>query len=88
VPPDLYDLGEEELNTFGYFLLGAKKTREALHVFQVNVEEFPESANARDSLGEAYEAAGDKAAARAAYEEALKIDPNFTHAADALKKLR
>jgi CubicO group peptidase (beta-lactamase class C family) len=85
---DLYELGEDELNTLGYFILGEKKIDEALRVFRMNVEGFPKSANARDSLGEALEIAGDKAGARAAYEEALKIDPNFTHAADALKKLR
>jgi CubicO group peptidase (beta-lactamase class C family) len=85
---DLYDLGERALNSFGYFLLGEKKTDEAIRVFQMNIEAFPKSANARDSLGEAYEAAGDKAAARAAYQEALKLDPNFTHAKDALAKLR
>jgi CubicO group peptidase (beta-lactamase class C family) len=85
---DLYHLGEDELNTLGYFLLGEKKTGEALRVFRMNAEAFPKSANAQDSLGEALEIAGDKKAARAAYEAALKIDPNFTHAADALKKLR
>lgn len=85
---DLYDLDESALNSFGYFLLEEKKTDEAIRVFQMNVEAFPKSANPRDSLGEALEAAGDKKAARAAYEAALKIDPNFTHAADALKKLQ
>jgi hypothetical protein len=54
----------------------------------MNVEAFPESANARDSLGEALEIAGDRAGARAAYEAALRIDPDFTHARDALRKLR
>ena len=84
---DLYDLGEEELNTLGYFLLGEKQTSDALRVFRMNIEAFPDSANARDSLGEALEIAGDKAGAKAAYEQALKLDPNFTHAKDALKKL-
>jgi len=85
---DLYDLGEDELNTFGYFLLGEKKTDEALRVFRMNAEAFPKSANAQDSLGEALEIAGDKTAAREAYERALKLDPQFSHARDALGKLR
>ena len=85
---DIYDLGEGELNTLGYFLLGEKHVDEALRVFRMNVEAFPKSANAQDSLGEAYEVAGNTAAAREAYERALKLDPAFTHAADALKKLR
>ncbi len=54
----------------------------------MNVEAFPKSANAQDSLGEALEIAGDKAAAREAYERALKLDPQFPHARDALAKLR
>jgi CubicO group peptidase (beta-lactamase class C family) len=86
--PDLYDFGEGELNTFGYFLLREKKIPEALRLFRMNTEAFPKSANAQDSLGEALELAGDRAGAAAAYERALQLDPNFSHAADALKKLR
>ena len=86
---DLYSLDDGDLNDFGYFLLlDQKKNDEALRIFRMNVEAFPNSANARDSLGEALEITGDKAGARAAYEQALKIDPNFTHARDALKKLQ
>jgi hypothetical protein len=47
-----------------------------------------EIANAQDSLDEALEVAGDNAGAAAAYERALQLDPGFSHAADALKKLR
>jgi CubicO group peptidase (beta-lactamase class C family) len=86
--PDLYDLGEGQLNGFGYFLLREKHVDEAIRVFQMNIEAFPASANAQDSLGEAYEIAGNKAAAVAAYERAVKLDPKMSHAADALKKLR
>ena len=85
---DLYELGEDELNTLGYSILREKKYDDALRVFKLNVEAFPKSANAQDSLGEACEIAGDTAAARAAYEAALRIDPTFQHAADALKKLK
>jgi CubicO group peptidase (beta-lactamase class C family) len=85
---DLYDLGEDELNTFGYFLLGEQHVDEALRVFQLNVDAFPTSANTQDSLGEAQEIAGNVAAARMSYERALKLDPDLRHAADALTKLR
>ena len=64
------------------------KTDEALRVYRMNTEAFPKSANAQDSLGEALEIAGDKTAAREAYEHALKLDPKFPHAKDALGKLR
>ena len=85
---DLYELGDDDLNRLGYAVLGDKKTEDALRVFRMNVEAFPKSANAQDSLGEACEIAGDTGAARAAYEAALRLDPTFQHAADALKKLR
>jgi len=42
----------------------------------------------QDSLDEALEVAGDNAGAAAAYERALQLDPGFSHAADAMKKLR
>jgi hypothetical protein len=61
---DVYELGEDELNTFGYFLIGAKKIDEAVRVFQLNVDAFAASANALDSLGEAQEIAGNLVAAR------------------------
>lgn len=38
-------------------------------------------------LGNIHEKRGDRAAARAAYEASLKVNPNFPQAADALKKL-
>ena len=74
---DLYELGEDELNTLGYSILREKKHDDALRVFKLNVEAFPKSANARDSLGEAYEIAGDTAAARAAYEARPELDPKL-----------
>ena len=85
---DIYEVGEDELNTLGYFLLREKKNDEALRVFRLNADAFPKSANAQDSLGEALEIAGDKTAAREAYERALKLDPQSSHARDALGKLR
>ncbi|HET7535600.1 MAG TPA: tetratricopeptide repeat protein [Candidatus Didemnitutus sp.] len=39
-------------------------------------------------LGNIWEKKGDKAAAKSAYEAALAVDPNFSQAADALKKLQ
>ncbi len=45
---------EESINSTGYTLLNAGKTEEAIEVFKLNVDTFPESANTYDSLSDAY----------------------------------
>ena len=72
---------ENLVNIIGYRLLAADRTADAIAVFQANVKNWPKSANVYDSLGEAYEKAGQRAEARGNYEMALKIgternDPN------------
>ena len=49
-----YDFGEPELNGLGYQLLQAKKVKEAIEIFKLNVEAYPKGFNTYDSLGEAY----------------------------------
>jgi CubicO group peptidase (beta-lactamase class C family) len=63
-----YDFQERELNELGYNLLGQKKIKEAIKVFQLNVEAYPESSNVYDSLGEGYMLNGEKALAIENYE--------------------
>ena len=84
---DLYH-SESDLNGLGYSLLRAKQTADAIAVFKLVVEEFPQSANAYDSLGEAYIAAGQKQLAIESYTKALEKAPKFPSAIEALKKLR
>jgi len=66
---------EAAVNRVGYDALFALTPQSALLPFRFNVSRFPESANAHDSLGEAYRAAGDLGAARASYARALELDP-------------
>ena len=70
-----YDIPVPEnlTNTIGYLLLQANRTIEAITVFQTNARNWPKSANVHDSLGEAYEKAGQRAEARASYERAVEI---------------
>jgi hypothetical protein len=65
--------GENDLNLYGYRLMNEKKMDEALAMFKSIVDKFPESWNARDSLGEALANKGDKAGAIASYEKALSL---------------
>jgi Flp pilus assembly protein TadD len=61
---------EAQLNNYGYQLLQAGKTAEALTVFQRNVKTHPNSWNVYDSLAEAYEKSGDKKNALKNYQKA------------------
>lgn len=83
-----YRFDEELLNDLGYDLLGARRLKDAVAVFALGVEVFPQSANAHDSLGEGYAALGDTAAAIASYERALQLDPELPSAARMLQQLR
>jgi tetratricopeptide (TPR) repeat protein len=79
---------EAVLNSIGYKLMGASLLNEAITVFQLNTERYPQSANVWDSLGEAYMNAGDKEKAIADYEKSLQLNPENQNAVDKLKELR
>lgn len=72
--PSAIALQESTLNGLGYSLLDTK-TMAAVRIFELVVELNPDSANAHDSLGDAYEKAGDTAKAIAASEKALALLP-------------
>lgn len=86
--PTNYDFREFLLNTLGYDLLGARKVKEAIEVFKLIVEAFPQSANAYDSLAEAYMLNGDKESAVKNYEKSLELNPQNRNAVEALKNLK
>lgn len=86
--PAEYNFSETFLNDLGYNLLAGKKLKEAIEIFKLNVEMFPQSSNAYDSLGEAYMVNGDKEPAIKNYEKSLELNPKNTNAVDMLKKLR
>jgi len=67
---------EHELNSLGYLLLKQEKKKEALKIFQINYNLFPESANVVSSLGEGYYETGDIKRAVAVLEKALELNKN------------
>lgn len=87
-PANEYVSVEAELNAAGYRLLGARRVEQAIQLFKLNTELYPDSANVYDSLGEAYETAGNKEEAIKAYEQALKIIPDYPSSVAALKRLK
>ncbi|MFN8347802.1 MAG: serine hydrolase [Spirosomataceae bacterium] len=82
-----YLLNENEMNALGYELLGEGKKKEALAVFDLNVQAFPNSFNVYDSRGEAYMAIGDKAASIKDYKKSLELNPRNTGGIEKLKEL-
>jgi dienelactone hydrolase len=53
-------LKENNLNTLGYQLLGVNRADDAIKIFALGIELFPQSPNAFDALADAYEKKGDK----------------------------
>lgn len=82
-----FDIDAGELNDVGYRLLNQNKVNEAIGVFIIQTQEFPENANAFDSLGEAYLKVGDKTLALLNYQKSLQIDPNNKNAKAIVKSL-
>ena len=82
-----YDFSEGQLNDLGYVLLQEEHVQAAIAAFELNVEAFPKSPNALDSLAEALISNGQKRAATKLLKQALEIDPNFASAKQQLAKL-
>ncbi len=82
-----YNFDEDELNTLGYQLIHAKKFKEAIRIFQLNVEAYPKSSNAYDSLGEGYMDDGNKPLAIANYQRSLQLNPKNRNGLLMLEKL-
>lgn len=78
------------LNMIGYNLLysdDARETEQAIELFTLNTELFPEIANVWDSLGEAWRKQGDKSKALQYYKKALQIQPDLPSAREAVAEL-
>jgi pimeloyl-ACP methyl ester carboxylesterase len=63
---------ESELNLFGYQILQAGRAKDAIVIFQMNVDEYPASANTYDSLSDAYLEDGNTTEALRFAEKALQ----------------
>lgn len=81
VYPSIAPLPEATLNQAGYQFLFGGQPAEALKLFTLMVDTYPQSANAHDSLGDALETLGQKERAIAESEKALALldaDPSLT----------
>jgi proline iminopeptidase len=78
---------ESGMNNLGYDYLTANDYEQAVKLFQMNVDAYPESSNVYDSLGEAYLKAGDKKRAKEFYEKSLELDSDNENAKKILSNL-
>jgi tetratricopeptide (TPR) repeat protein len=79
---------ENELNIYGYNLLNAGQHDKAIEIFILNTKRFPKSANAFDSLGEAYATKGDKKNAVISFKKSLSMNPPANVKANSEKFLK
>lgn len=85
----LYDFGNEtELTLYGYSFLWRNNLIDAIAIFKLIISEFPNSANAYDSMGEAYLQAKDSIKSLQNYEQSLLMNPDNFYAEDVIQKIK
>lgn len=87
---DLY--GEREFifefSQLGYSLVLSEHLEEAIEIYKMNAESFPDSAKVFDDLGEAYMFAGNNELAIKYYSKSLELDQNNIRVVRTLEKHR
>lgn len=86
-PQNHRSFDETDFNSWGYRLLQRGESIKAIEAFKLNIELHPQSANAYDSMGEAYLKIGNKKMAVENYQKALELNPGLESAKKALLEL-
>jgi CubicO group peptidase (beta-lactamase class C family) len=82
-------LTEQQMNQFGYELLfGLRRAKDAIEVFKLNVEDYPQSWNTWDSLGEGYMVGGNKEQSIKNYQRSIELNPGNTGGIEKLRQLQ
>ncbi len=84
---DAIYIDETSIWRLGYVWLNQGHISEAIEIFKLYVEAYPQSFNAYYNLGEAYMKSGDKQNAIINYRKSLELNPENSNARDMLKKL-
>ena len=79
---------EGQFNRAGYNLLGSGQVQQAIFVFQMIADLYPQSANAWDSLADGFLKAGDKEKAKSLYQKAISLDNNGSISKNVKEKLK
>ena len=78
---------EKRINSLGYHQMWNNNITAAIEFFLWNVKSYPSSANAEDSLAEAYANMNDSENAIIHYKKSLALDSDNINALNMLKKL-
>lgn len=78
---------ENEINAIGYYHLN-NDVKKAFQFFKLNVENYPTSSNAFDSLGEVYMLLGDNKNAINSYKKSFELDADNENAKKMISKLQ
>ncbi len=84
---DNFIFDEYQLNLLGYRLMWAGRLDGALAILELNAEEYADSANVHDSLGDALAQAGKNREAAASFNRALELDPTLAPTRQKLEAL-
>lgn len=82
-----YKLSESNINSFGYQLLNIGKEHDALKVFKMNTELYPEGFNTYDSYGECLVKMGKIEEGIEAYKKSLELNPDNEGAKKVIEEL-
>ncbi|MBO6606929.1 serine hydrolase [Psychroserpens sp.] len=85
--PDDFNFDEAELNILGYNLMNDERLDDALEIFKLNMEQFPESANPYDSYGDALLAKGDTLQALENFKKCFSMDSTLIYSKDKIDAL-
>jgi carboxyl-terminal processing protease len=72
--PNAYYIDMDELNALGQRLLATGKAQEAIEVFKISIEEFPNSIVGYENLADAYLEVGDTKQAKDIYKKSMEIN--------------
>ena len=76
------------LNNLAYALLPKKNIDYAIKIFELNIQEHPNSANAYDSLAEGYFLNNQLELSKINYQKSLELDPKNTNAKEMINRIK
>ncbi|MBF4518574.1 alpha/beta fold hydrolase [Flavobacterium sp. ANB] len=82
-----FNNSEDDLNTWGYQLLGKNETQKAAEVFKLNMLLNPASANVYDSYGEILLKTNQKEEAIKMYKKSIELNPENKNAKEVLERI-